>query len=280
MITKLFLKQIPFLTWVLCGMQKFSSRYGHKKDIQKVGSVEFDRYGSIKEENQDHPPDGHGSSGYWQVIRRQGGIRSRGRLQNFVKKSNSRCSRQTMKQEKKTVNKFLLQRGVGTIVQKLGRGPRTLRRKRLETKVAVAESPLENLNDGYALNKVLEEPVTSGRKAIGDFSTEPCAGHNDEDIINSTSDDDDPYRHAKWGEATCDAISDQSNGAMGMNEDDAYEVDNENSHGEEDLQNVQGGDDSDGNAYNEDGQNNDSDQDEEGSMDEDSESMPSGDYSD
>lgn len=254
-------------------MQKFALRYGYTKDIQKTETMEFDRHGSIKEENWDHLRDTPGSSGNRQVIRGRGGGRPRGRSQRRLVGSVSQSGRRLMKQGE-TLSQILLQQGGRTPGQKHGRGRRTLRRRRTEKKVVV-ETPRDYLNDRDTFKDVVEEPRNSGREEVDNFRTRNIVENNDSSNSMEAGDSDDNanenmYHYEKWDAASYGAISNRSNEMIEMSEDDADEIEDENGYDEEDGENLEV-----------DVEINEDDSDRDGGVrDEGSDSSDSGDYSD
>ncbi|KAK4485260.1 hypothetical protein RD792_007892 [Penstemon davidsonii] len=255
-------------------LPKVTLKYAYTKDIHKSETMEFDRYGSIKEENWDHLRDSPGISGYKQVARGRGG-RPRGKSQKGVRGSISQSSRQNTKQEESLAQILLQQQGVRTQGgQKHGRGRRTLRRRRTEKNVVTETLPNYLDYMGTSKNVVEKKPVNSGREELINSSNRNIVAEHD-DTSNSDSDDnanENLYEFKKWGSATYDDIPSRSNEMMEMSEEDADEIEEENGYEEEDGENMEGD-----MEINDD----ESDRDGDGNRDEGSESIDSGEeYSD
>ncbi|XP_051129071.1 homeobox-DDT domain protein RLT1-like [Andrographis paniculata] len=254
---------------------KFALRYGNTKDIQKAKAMDSDRHGSAKE---NHAHDAPGSSRGGQGVRKLGG-RPFGKSQKVVKRSISQSGGKRGTKNGRTLNQILSQQGVGNAGQKHGRGPRTVRKRRMEKQV-VAETPQDYLNDDDEEDKnVLED-------AIEDFGADNYVVDNNGSSNSMEADDSDdehanidPFAYAKWGAASFDEDDDdnapnRSDGVMAeMSEDDGDDSEDvENGYDEEDGRNSNG----DGGMEIGDGSERDEQNGDEGSDD----SMASGDSSD
>ncbi|PIN06555.1 Transcription factor PHOX2/ARIX, contains HOX domain [Handroanthus impetiginosus] len=261
-------------------LPKITLRCGNTKGIHKAESMEFDRHGSIKDENWDNRHETPGSSGHRQVGRGRGGGRPRRKSRKGVVGSTSQSSKRSMKQGE-SLAQILLQQGVRTPGEKHVRGRRTVRKRRMEKKI-VSDTLQDYVSDKDTYKNVMEEPGSSGREEMRNFST--IVAEND-DSSNSVeagdSDDNDnanenEYHYEKWGATSYDAVSNRGNEMMEMSEEEceeeADEIDDENAYDEEDSENLEG-----------DMEINDDelDREEEGNRDDEgSDSMVSGDYSD
>lgn len=147
--------------------------------------MELSRDKQLKEERQDYLNiNAPGSSKHRQVTRGRGGGRPRGKWPKGVAGSGS--GKKKIKQ-RQTLTQVLMQQGEGTYGQKHGRGPRTVRKRRTDKKVAE-----ETLTDGF------DDKTSIGM--LGGFSNysggaEKVMYTNDEammeeDRSNSMDDDD------------------------------------------------------------------------------------------
>ncbi|XP_051126147.1 homeobox-DDT domain protein RLT1-like [Andrographis paniculata] len=249
-----------------------AQRYSYTKDIQKAESMELDRRGSLKGEGWDTRHGTPGSSGYRQVPRARGG-RPRGKAQKMFKGSTSQSSKRSLKIPRK--------QDARSTGQKIGRGPRTLRKRRIDKKF-LAEIPQDDLQDAGTFGNVEEEPRNSSREDVDNFSPPNIVAGNDNssDSMEESGDLDDNnnanenlYRYENWGgAATFDANSNRSSEMM---EEVSEEEDCENGYADGNMEAV----DMESNGYPSDrveGNQEDDDID----NDESSQSIASRDYSD
>ncbi|KAG8385512.1 hypothetical protein BUALT_Bualt03G0053000 [Buddleja alternifolia] len=264
-------------------LPKFAPRCAYTKDIHKAETLEFDKHGSIKEENWDHPRDTLGTSGYRQVVRGRGGGRPRGRSQKVPP-----SSKRSMKQGE-TLTQILQQQGVRTPGQGHGRGRRTLRKRRTEKKV-VSETLQDYINEKGTFQSAMVKPRNPGRQELVNFSSRNVIVENNHSSSSSMEggDSDDNgderlYRYENWEAATYDDVGNRSNEMMEMSEEEADEIEEGNGY-DDDGENFEGdmeiNDDESDEEEGDGDADGDGDVDVDGIRDEGSESMDSGEYSD
>ncbi|KAL6567386.1 hypothetical protein OROGR_001054 [Orobanche gracilis] len=231
-------------------LPKFAPGYAHTKDTQKPETMEFDRYGYIKEENVENLHDTPRSSGDKQCVHGRGGGRPRGKSQKVATSSLPRSGKlSSSTKQGEPLAEIVLQQGIRTPGQKHGRGRRTVRKRRGTEKKAVDGTLRDYLNEKASFRNVAEE---RRNEEVGDFrgSNNIIIGDNESGSSSSMESDSDGNgvdenfsRYEKWGVSSGygGGVSSRSNEMMlGMSEEEDDDVDGENGYDEEDGENMEG----------------------------------------
>ncbi|XP_022848148.1 homeobox-DDT domain protein RLT1-like [Olea europaea var. sylvestris] len=252
-------------------LPKITFRYSYSKDIPKTETTELDQHGPVKERNWGQLRDIPGSSGSRQVVRKRGSGRPRGRSRKRVFSSISKSSRQGIRQGE-TLTQVLMQHGARTGGQRHGRGRRTLRKRRTEK--VVLETLPNYLGDTATLESIVEEPRNSVHEELVNFDARNIEIENDASSNSMEAGDFDdnalvnPFEFEKWG-SSYDVVPNRSKEMVEMSDEDVDEVEHNGYEEEEEGEKFEGLE-----------MNDNSDGERDGNMDEGSDSIVSGDYSD
>lgn len=248
--------------------QKLPSKYAHTGDTQKILTLESKRDKlQLKEDTWDDTGNAPGSSDYKQAIRGRGNGRSRGRWPKGVAGSVSESGRRRVKHGG-TLTEVLMQQGERSYGHKHGRGRRTLRKRRTEKKIAEVTLPggLGNKGSIRIVSEVSRH--TGGAERIVDTNIREIEDNSNSTDDGVDSDDNAPettYDFVKWDAGFTVAPHRANSEMMEMSDDEGDDSEDDN------------GGDEDGDLG-----INDYDSDRQGhrNVDEGSDSIISGDYSD
>ncbi|THF97876.1 hypothetical protein TEA_015817 [Camellia sinensis var. sinensis] len=199
--------------------QKLPSRYAFMKNIEEVGQPEVHQGKHRKERNSADVANLYGISGYRQGVRGRG--RVPGRSQKRVTGSGKRNLRNVV-----TLTDVLRQQGQRTDGQKLGRGRRTIRRRREEKReVQDQETPPSHFGNIGGLRNFVESPRNSGGEWVGEEieQMQIDGADNSNSLEAIESDDNDEcavgYENGKWRTGNLMVMSDEDVDGSGDDND-------------------------------------------------------------
>lgn len=198
---------------------KLPSRYAFMKNIEEVGQPEVHQGKHRKERNSADVANLYGISGYRQGVRGRG--RVPGRSQKRVTGSGKRNLRNV-----ETLTDVLRQQGQRTNGQKLGRGRRTIRRRREEKReVQDQETLLSHFGNIGGLKNFVESPRNSGGEWVGEeieqMQIEGADNSNSLEAVESDDNDECAvgYENGKWRTGNLMVMSDEDVDGSGDDND-------------------------------------------------------------